>query len=253
MQADLPRRSTPFWRVIVFTLTITALYLLLQHIELLLFGMAFEKGAFDWVTASRFDSEAEKVAAASREALARLPPESRIFAWRLGFQLGYVSEYAGSVAMSEPAVREKANQLVAPRMNDAERLARALGVGRVSPLAVRNIQEFGSLRQRIETDESGIGGRIAEKLSPYHRHLFLLGMHIGSEMAMIEATQGTLTNPPRDEIRRHAGIVGIQPQIWAPLTESPSGEQPQQVWSRYQNGIAAIEHSIAELAKHPRP
>lgn len=118
------------------------------------------------------------MAAASREALVRLPVESRIYTWRLGFQLGYVSELVGSFAMFEPGVREKAKQLVAPRMNNAERLAQALDVGPVSPLPVRNLDEFGSLRQRIEADELGFGERISGKLSPYHRHLFLLGMFI---------------------------------------------------------------------------
>lgn len=80
--------------------------------------------------------------------------------------------------MFEPGVREKAKQLVAPRMNNAERLAQALDVGPVSPLPVRNLDEFGSLRQRIEADELGFGERISGKLSPYHRHLFLLGMFI---------------------------------------------------------------------------
>jgi hypothetical protein len=154
-------------RFVVVTLSITAMYVVLQQTWLSLSPLAelYETQAEgDW------PREAAAVAAAARDADRRLPPEWRVAAFRLGYHLGYLTERVGSLAMSDDEVREKVRAITTPLVKSAEDLALAMGVGPAAVLPVSTADEFARIEQRIEQDELGLAGRMEQKVSAHHRH-----------------------------------------------------------------------------------
>jgi hypothetical protein len=148
--------------------------------------------------------------------------------------------------MSAENVQAKAREVSDGVLLQANELAQALGVGGVAPVPVRTLDDFARLTERIEADETGLAERVAHAYSSHHRHLFLLGMHLGSEFARIEGTGGSISLPPRSHIRRHATISGIPPALWEPLAAAPGfKEQPGQVLARYRKGLADLAANLS--------
>jgi hypothetical protein len=233
-------------RIIGITIVITVLYLLLQQVWLGMTGLLSGKSFLERPTAAELEQEAKRVAEASKAALQTAPASSRHDIWHLGFHLGYVSEFVGSYAMSAEEVQVKARQLTEPVLVEANRLAESLGLGSVSPLVTQTLDDFGRLTNRIEADETQLAERINRAYSPHHRHLFLLGMHLGAEAARIQGSGGKISLPPRAQIRRHATLTGIPPAIWEPLAAPPGyREQPSEVVTRYRNGLGALVASLS--------
>ena len=240
------------WRVLAYTLAIALAFIALQRLQLAIFsapGMAAllqRAGLLDADPAARLAQQAEQVAAASREALPRLPRGHRLSTLRLGYELGYVSQLVGSYAMSAPEVQAAARQRAAPRLAMARQQAQALGLGEVDALAVRSLREFTDLSARHEADEAGLAARVQQQLSPLHRHLFLLGVHVGGEAAKVEDSAGRFALPAAALIRRHAVLAGIDAAAWMPLAAEPHNETPAQVLQRYR---AAVDALAAEVAR----
>jgi hypothetical protein len=233
-------------RIIGITILITTLYLLLQQLWLGLGGLLFHSGFLERPSAAELEREAKEVAILSEKALQTAPTGSRHAIWQLGFHLGYVSQVVGSYAMSAEDVQAKARQAAEPALHEANSLAQTLGLGPVTPLATRTLDDFARLSQRIEADETGVGERITLKLSSHHHHLFLLGMHLGTEAARIQWSGGSLSLPPRAQIRRHATLAGIPRAAWEPLAVAPGyGEQPGEVIARYRDGLTALVATLS--------
>jgi len=148
--------------------------------------------------------------------------------------------------MSAEDVQAKARQLTEPMLREADGVAQTFGLGRVSPLVIRTLDDFARLTDRIESDETGLAERITRAFSPLHRHLFLLGMHLGTEAARIQNSGGSLSLPPRAQIRHHATVAGIPPALWEPLAAAPRrGEQPGEMLARYRDGLTALVATLS--------
>jgi hypothetical protein len=241
----LSRRLGEHGRIVGITILLTTLYLLLQQVWLGLPGLLYGKNFLERPTAAELEREAKEVAKLSERALETAPAGSRHNIWQLGFYLGYVSQLLGSYAMSGEDVQAKARQLADPILRNANGLAQNLGLGGVMPLVTRTLDDFARLTDRIEADEMGLAERITRRFSVYHRHLFLLGMHLGAETARIQSTGGSISLPPRSQIRRHATVLGVPPALWEPLAAPPrSGEPPAEVLARYGNGLTALESTF---------
>ncbi|HEY6367432.1 MAG TPA: hypothetical protein VI585_21845 [Candidatus Binatia bacterium] len=233
-------------RIIGITIVITTLYLLLQQAWLGLTGLLSGQSILERPSAAELDREAKEVATLSEKALQTALAGSRHAIWQLGFNLGSVSQVIGSYAMSGEDVQTKARQAAEPALVEANSLAQTLGLGPVTPLATRTLDDFARLTDRIEADETGLAGRVTVAFSRHHRHLFLLGMHLGTEAARIQWSGGSLSLPPRAQIRRHATLAGIAPAIWEPLAAAPGyREQPGEVLARYRNGLTALVAALS--------
>ena len=249
-EATVPGRSgwQETWRVLAYTGAIALAFIALGRLQM---------AAVDWVVARGVPSltgtapdpallpQAAEVAAASREAVARLPPGHRRAAWQMGLALGQVSQLVGSVARSDAAVQRQVAGLAQPHLQAAAGLAAQLGVAAEAPLPVRTLQDFAGLTQRIEDDENGAAARLQRQLSPLHRHLFLLGQHLGTEWARVQSTGGRISQPPARLIARHATLAGIPPALWQPLAQAPRDETPAQVLQRYGQGLDALAAALA--------
>ena len=236
-------------RIIGITIVITSLYLLLQEAWLGVTGLVSGKSFAERPSAAELEREAKEVATQSENALRTTPADTRQNILQLGFYLGYVSQTVGSYAMSAEDVQAKARQLTEPSLLEANRLSQRLGLGPANPLTTRTLDDFARLTNRIEADETGLAERITRTYSRHHRHLFLLGMHLGTEAARIQGTGGSLSLPPRPQIRLHATLTGVPPAIWEPLAVAPGyREQPSEVVARYRNGLTAL---LASLSSTP--
>jgi hypothetical protein len=244
------KRWKEAWRAIAYTLAISIAFVLLQRSEIAFFdrlagsGWVVDSGLADRNSAANLAREAARVAEDSRAALGRLPPAIRRAVFRLGYNLAYAAELSGSLLMSAPDSRERARPIIERRVAAAQDLARAMQLGDVAMLPVSSLSDFGALNQRIDDDENGVAARIERQLSPLHRHLYVLGAHLGTEGARVESTGGELFAPEMLRIRRHATLAGVPDALWRPVGSAKADASVQTV-HRFHAAVDAIDSSLA--------
>jgi hypothetical protein len=232
-------------RFLLITLGITGLYLGLNAFWLSL--TPWLDATFDGGRVAAWEREAADVREASREADNRLPPESRLSAYRLGFHVGYCSNVLGSFALSGEAAQAKARAILRPRITAAEALGRELGVGELALLPVSNAEEFGRLPDRLEADELRLAERLEAVTSRRHRHLLLLGLQVGAGAALVQLTGGDLHARLRALAGRHATLAGVPAPAWEPVTVAPAGATPDERVAAYQATLNALDAAIGQL------
>jgi hypothetical protein len=241
-------RWSETWRVLAYTAAIALAFIVLGRIEMGLFS-AFRAGdslahAGVPLEDAALARQAEEVAAQSRVALERVPG-ARLMAFRLGYELGFASAFIGSYALSAPEVQARARAIGGPHLALARQVAATLGVAAPAALPVRNPKEYVALNERFEADENGLAAQLEQRLSPAHRHLYLLGAQVGGEAATVESSGGELTQPPVTLIRRHATLAGVAPGLWLPLATGPRDETPAQVLARYRTALNVLGADLA--------
>lgn len=245
--AHFPFRWSETWRVLAYTAALALAFIALGRLEL---GLLSTFGAGDALAlTSSADEPALARAAAdveqrSRAALDRVPGQ-RLAAFRIGYDVGFASELIGSTANSAAPRQALARSIGAKHVGFARELGAPIGVDGIDVLPARNLQEFVSLNERFEADESGLAARIEARLSPAHRHLYLLGVQLGGEAAMVESSGGELRQPPVKFIRRNAILAGVEPRFWQPLALEPRGESAEQALTRYRVGLTALAGELA--------
>jgi hypothetical protein len=233
------------WRVLAYSAALALAFIALQRLELALFSAFATKDVLERTGGTPTDgeelaAEARALAARSNAAAVPLPAGHRLATFRLGYEIGYASELVGSFATSDAAVREKAAAIGAAHVAVAQAQARALGLGDVAALPMRSAADFFALAERVEKDENGLGARIETRLTPVHRHLYLLGAHVGGEAARVEGSGGKFALPPATLIRRHATLAGVAPALWQPLAAEARGETPEHVLARYRSAVNSL-------------
>ena len=250
----MPSRSlrwSEIWRVLAYTLAIAIAFVALGRLELAVFGaprvneLLLRLGWVDADPAARWQREAEQVGAASQEAIRRAPDGHRLATLRLGFELGRASDLIGSHAMSPAEAQRLARERAEPHLELAGQLAAQLGLGGARALEADSLKAFTEIGRRYEADENGLAGRIEQQLSPLHRHLYLLGVHLGGEASRIEDSGGKFSLPPASLIGRHATLAGVPAALWQPLAAEPKDEPPQQVLQRYRAALQALADELA--------
>jgi hypothetical protein len=241
------------WRVLVVTGLIALGFLLLGRLQLLLLGnctaIAWVQnnltGGEEAVAEAELRVQAEQVRAASASAAKRLPAGHPAVLFGMGFELGYVSQLQGSVSQSPAVLQQQVQAALTPRLQRAQTLAQVVKVGAEPPWPVRTLQDFVELTARIERDETGAAARIEQQLSPLHRHLFLLGAHVGTTAAQIENTSGDFQEPPARLIRRHASLAGVSPALWQDLAQLPTAADKAAARRQYFQSIQALDLTLA--------
>ena len=241
----ISRRWRETWRVLAYSAALALAFIALQRLEFALLATFGTKEVLERIGAGPHDEErlaveAAELAARSKALAAPLPAGHRPATFRLGYEIGYASELVGSFVTSDAAVREKAAAIGAAHVAVAQQQARALGLGDVGALPMRSAAEFFALGERVEKDENGLGARIETRLTPIHRHLYLLGAHVGGEAARVEGSGGKFALPPATLIRRHATLAGVAPALWQPLAAEARGETPEHVLARYRSAVNSL-------------
>ncbi|MGZ8259309.1 MAG: hypothetical protein ACXWUL_02020 [Caldimonas sp.] len=248
---SMSQRWRESWRVLAYSVALALGFVGLQRLELALFSAFGTPAVLERIGAGPAREEAalavEAAQVAARSAAAApLPAGHRLMTFRLGYEIGYASELVGSFAMSDAPARTQAATIGAAHVAVAQAQARALGLGDVSAPRMQSPRDFFALADRIEADENGLGARIEARLTPIHRHLYLLGAHVGAESAKVESSGGKFALAPESLIRRHATLAGIGPELWRPLAADARGASPAQVLERHR---AALNSLSADLAR----
>ena len=253
-------RWSESWRVLAYSAAAALAFFALERLEFALFGLV---GADRLLTLTRSKASDDGLAEEARElaersrSVAALPSGHRLAAFRLGYEIGWASEYVGSFAMSQARTQAQAAQIADAHVAIAREQARRIGIDGTLAAALpsRTLTDFVRLQERFEADENGVAARVEERLTPIHRHLYLLGAHVGAELAKVESHGGELALAPADHIRRHATLAGIAPALWQPLAADAGGASPAQVLERYRAALDALRADLstrdANDARHP--
>ena len=238
------------WRVLAYTVAIALAFVVLGRVE---------SGVMTWfdlgnrmargeVGAPSADAalarEADRIALASRDELARKPGR-RAIAFRLGYELGYASTFVGSFSNSDPAVQAKLRIVGERHIRIAQVNAAAFGIAHVDLLAAPNLSAYVALNDRFEADENGVGAQVEARASPLHRQLYVLGTLVGGAAADVESSGGKMSQPPGPQIRRHATLAGVDRALWLPLALTPRDTPPEQVLGNYRGALEVLAADLA--------
>jgi len=247
----LPSRSNESWRVLAVAAALALAFIGLERLELALFDLF---GADNLLARTRpagadakLGAQADALAARSNAAWASLPAGHRAAAFRIGYEVGWASEFTGSLTRSPADLQARAAPIAAAHLALAREQALRIGIdpAAVAALPMRTVADFNRIEERFDADESGLAQRVEERLTPVHRHLFLLGAHVGVASATIESTGGQLNPQPIAAVHREATLAGIPAAAWQPLVQDAHGAPPALVLERHR---AALDGLLAELA-----
>ena len=254
----MSERWSESWRVLAYSAALALAFIVLQRVEFALLATFGTKEVLERIGAGPHDeerlaAEAGEIAARSKALAVPLVAGHRQATFRLGYEIGFASELIGSFGTSDAPVRAQAAAIGAAHVAVAQAQAKALGLGDVAALPMRTAAEFFALATRIEDDENGLGARIETRLTPVHRHLYLLGAHVGAEAAKVESSGGKFALAPAALIRRHATLAGVAPALWQPLAADAHGESPDQVLARYRAALNALTAGLATSDANDTP
>ena len=230
------------WRFLLATLVLTLLYLAIQEVWL---WAALQLGRSGWTyddPARIYAAEAATVAEQSKAREAALGPQHPRAVLELGILYGYLSLWLGGYGAQPEATMRELQRPVEHAIQRLNALADALGIGPVERLPVRTAADFGQLTQRLEDDAGGVAKRVEQATSPRLRHLFMLGAHVGSELAALESATGVIPIPASQLIGKHGTLAGVPEPLWRPLATLPQGEKAAAI-AAYRAAIGAVEKS----------
>jgi hypothetical protein len=230
------------WRFLLATLVLTLLYLAIQ--EVWLWG-ALQLGRGGWIyddPAQIYAAEAAIVAERSKAREAALGSQHPRAVLELGILYGYLSLWLGGYGAQPEAAMRELQRPVEHGIQRMNALAEALGIGPVERLPVRTMADFGQLTQRLEDDAGGVATRVEQATSPRLRHLFMLGAHVGTELAALESAGDVMPIPASKLIGKHGTLAGVPESLWRPLATLPQGEKAAAI-AAYRAAIGAVEKS----------
>lgn len=247
MPAENMTRKKWVWRVIAATVVLTMLYIILYNVSgHFLTRFAASGGRLPTSHQSTLEDEAKSVAVASAAREAVLTPKHSAAAWQLGIRIGYVSQRLGFLNLSDTADRQQAQAALEPMLKEARFFADFLQLDApVAPMESHTLKEFANISERIESDESGLATLIEQRVSVRHKHLFLLGMHVGVEMCRLDRG-GTEQLPLSSiQIARHAPLAGLPRSLWEPLSKAPEGGSLIEVKAAYRAAATAASQYLS--------
>lgn len=204
----------------------------------------------------KLDREAVEAAAASATREAALAPGHRLAAWHLGLNMGHASQVLSGAAGSPLPEQQRTRSAIAGQLADAQRAATFLHVEGPFVVESTTVFEAATLRDRIEADDFPMARQIADRTSLRHRHIFLLGMHVGMQLAVFDLQAAIASRdpgyqgrsqPPRTLIRRHATLAGLSPAQWAPLAATPDAASYAMIGEGYRKAIAATDAAVLAI------
>lgn len=239
----LPGTRRERWRFLAATLALTLLYLAIQEVWL---WAALQLGRAGWTyddPAKTYAVEAATIAEQSRAREAALGPGFPRAVLELGVLYGYLSQWLGGYGAQPDATMRDLQRPVEHGIQRMNALAAVLEIGPVERLPVRTAADFGQLTQRLEDDAGGVATRVEQATTPRLRHLFMLGVHVGTELAALESANRVLPIPAAKLIGKHATLAGVAEPVWRPLARLPEGEKAAAL-ARYREAMGALAKSV---------
>jgi hypothetical protein len=239
------QRARDSLRFVTVTVVLTLAYLALSQFWLGLVDVAARVGMGS--SDATWAQEASQLAVQSQPVEAALLPTHRVDAWRLGFLLGYSTELIGAFTFSPADRQQQARARAAPMLAQANAISARYGIGPVDVLTVSTAADFAALNARVEADENGLAARVAARVSPRGRHLYLLGMHCGMFAQALESGSDTSPLPMAQTrlIARHATLAGMPSEGWKPLQATLAGGSRAHAVATYRSALNGLENSLA--------
>jgi hypothetical protein len=241
-----PSRPNPWrerLRFVLATVTLTLLYLAIQ--QSILWGVAqLTRSGWTYDDPAKVHAQqATEIHKSSQAREAALSLQHPLVAYRLGMQYGFLSQWLGSYgAQSEAQMRELAKPLES-NLKALRELAQFLGVGAIAPLPVKTAADFGLLTQRLENDAGGVAAQVEQATSPRLRHLFMLGVHTGMQVAALASPHDIDPIPASSLIGKHATLAGVPEPLWRPLAKLPPGDKVSRR-NAYREAALAVEQPL---------
>jgi hypothetical protein len=234
------------WRFLLATLTLATLYLAIEQVWM--WG-ALKLMYVGWTYSDPAHEYAEKAAAIAEQSKAlevRLGAHYERTVFELGIQYGYVSDsLVGSANVPEEQISALARRVLDRNPRDMQTNAQRLGLGTVQPLTAVNEID---LTQRLEDDVDGVAGHVDQRTSPRLRHLFMLGVHSGTQLSRLKPSHDVLLPARADLIGMHGTLAGVPEPLWRPLTRVSIGDEP---FEHYRAAVDALHLSLADGASSP--
>jgi hypothetical protein len=239
---DHPRRN--FWRFLLATFVLVGMYLLLDQVWLWGADTLMRMGWSYDDPARTYAQQGVEVAKQSKAMETRLSPQHPHAVYQLGVEYGYLSRRLGRSG-SGPSAPRLASPSVEHEQQALGNAAQFLGIGTIEPLPVRTDIDFLILSQSLEQDAGGVAGRIEQATSLRLRHVFMVGTHIGIELATLESQDDLTPFPPFYLIGMHATLAGLPEPIWRPLTRLPRGDMKSRL-AHYRAAEKALDVSLMQ-------
>lgn len=247
-----PSRPNPWrerLRFVLATVTLTLLYLAIQ--QTILWGMA-QLGRSGWTHDDPPTAHAQQAAEILKSSQAReaaLSPQHPLVAYRLGLQYGFLSQWLGSFGVHSETQLRSPTKPLERNLQALRELAQFLGIDTIAPLPVKTAADFGQLTQRLESDAGGVAAQVEQVTSPRLRHLFMLGVHTGTQIAALATPYNIDPIPASSLIGKHATLAGVPEALWRPLARLPPGDKV----SRRDVYGAAVQAVEQHLQPSPPP
>lgn len=237
-------------RFLLATLTLTILYLAIQQAWMWGVGRLGRSGWTYDDPAQTYAAQAAEIAAQSKAREAGLGPQHPRTIFQLGIQYGYLSQWLGGYGAQPEATMRLLARPVERNLEQLRAHADFLGIGPLEPLPVRTAADFGQLTQRLEDDAGAVAARIERVSSPRLRHLFMLGVHAGSQLATLDSRNDVLGLPAAGLIGKHGTLAAVPEPLWRPLTRLSAGDKAQ-VQADYRAACEALDQALAPGASAP--
>lgn len=164
--------------------------------------------------------------------------------FQLGLQYGYLSRRLGGSGTQPDATMPHLRPPVDRNLQDLHTRAELLGIGTIEPLPVSTAADFLQLTQHLEDDVGGVAASVERATSPRLRHLFMLGVHVGTELATLEARDDLMPFPPFALIGMHGTLAAVPEPLWRPLTRLSHGDMATALGD-YRAAAATLDLSLA--------
>ena len=228
------------WRVLAYSAAAARAFVALEKSEFALLDLA----------------GADRVLALTRSRVRRRPPRRRsarswprdraarprrcrlaivLAAFRLGYEIGWARvRRVRSRCRAAPAGRRPRRSPTSTSRSRASRRASSASIRlTVALLPSRTLADFVRLQERFEADEGGLAARVEARLTPIHRHLFLLGVTVGNDAAKVQGSSGKRAARRSTRSAAMRRSPGIAPAAWQPLAIDHRREPPTVVLDRH--------------------
>jgi hypothetical protein len=247
-EGDRPHRASGPWRFLTASLVLAMLYVgihkawLWAGANLMRSGWSYENPA------EAYAREAAELTERSRPQEAVLDANVPRTVYLLGVDYGYLSwRMNGSSARASASAHGTGPDA---RMQGISARAGKLGIDGIRPLPANTHTEVAQLMQRLEADVDGVAGRVERVTSPRLRHVFMLGVHVGAELAGLETSKSVRPVDPM-LIGKHGTLAGVPEPLWRLLARVSEGDRADAL-TRYQAAAVAVELNLgAGLSAEP--
>lgn len=229
-------------RFVLATVTLALLYLGIQ--QAMLWGISkLTRSGWTYEDPAKVHAQqAAEIHKQSHTREAALSPQHPLTVYRLGMQYGYLSQWLGGYGGRPEAEMRNLERPVESNLRALRELSQFLGITPIAPLPVKTAADFGLLTQRLENDAGGVAAQVENATSPRLRHVFMLGVHAGTQVAALASPHDIDPIPAATLIGKHGTLGAVPEALWRPLARLPQGDKVSRRKAYLDAALAVEQH-----------